>query len=60
MAAKLHSLERTEVSSGKPEFPFIDWSGEEIVTPDMNRVPTDWSDFSPIGPILTINYLIFA
>ena len=27
---------------------------------NMNRVPTDRSDFSPIGPILTINYLIFA
>ena len=51
MAAKLHSLERTEVSSGKPEFPFIDWSGEEIVTPDMSSFVTSasWLIFDLLG-----------
>ena len=35
MAMKLHSLERTKIEGGKPEFPYIDWSGEEIKIPDV-------------------------
>ena len=51
MATKLHSLERVELSGGKPEFPFVDWSGEEIVTPDMSSFVTSasWVIFDLLG-----------
>ena len=36
MAKKLHSLERTNIQKGKPEFPVIDFTGEELKLPDMS------------------------
>jgi hypothetical protein len=35
MAKKLHSLERSMIQKGKPKFPVIVFTGEEIKLPDM-------------------------
>ena len=51
MDKKLHSLERTNIEGGKPEFPHIDWIGEEIKIPHMlDFVSNDfWLVFDMLG-----------
>ena len=36
LALALHSQDRKEIESGKPEFPVIDWSGDEIKLPPLS------------------------
>ena len=51
MARKLHSLERKDISIGKPHFPHVDWSGEEITLPDLSSFVTadSWLVFNMLG-----------
>ena len=51
MAKKLHSLERNKIQDGKPKFPIIDWSGEDISIPDMSDLVTQecWLLFDMLG-----------
>ena len=51
MAKKLHSQERKMIERGKPNFPDIDFSGEEIHLPDMSAfVSSDsWLVFDMLG-----------
>ena len=72
MAKKLHSLERNKIQKGKPEFPVIDFTGEEVKLPDMSAfVSSDsWlvfdmldltgsQDWLTIPPILWKNFQEF-
>ena len=51
MAKKLHSLERSAISLGKPHFPLIDFSGQQIQLPDLSEfVSSDsWLVFDKLG-----------
>ena len=51
MAKKLHSLERNTIPLGKPQFPVIDFSGEEIKLPDLSQFlsPESWLVFDKLG-----------
>ena len=51
MAKQLHSLGRTKISMGKPEFPAIDFSGLEVELPDLADFVTSdsWLIFDKLG-----------
>ena len=51
MAVRLHSSERVEISSGKPEFPYVDWSGIVTTVPDLSSFITadSWLTFDMLG-----------
>ena len=51
MAKKLHSLEKSTVPLGKPQFPFIDFSGEEIKLSDLSELVSSdsWLVFDKLG-----------
>ena len=51
MARKLHSLERKKIVSGKPQFPQIIFSGEEINPPEMSSFVScdSWLVFDILG-----------
>ena len=51
MAKKLHSMERREIKLGKPEFPLVEFMGEEIALPDMSSFITSdsWLVFDLLG-----------
>ena len=51
MACKLHSLERHDIEGGKPKFPLIEWSGEDVRIPDMTSLVTSssWLIFDKLG-----------
>ena len=72
MAKKLHSLERSRINTGKPVFPGIVFTGEEISLPDMaDFVSSDsWLVFDVLGltgsqdwltipPNLWVNFMEF-
>ena len=50
-ARKLHSLERKKIVSGKPQFPQIIFSGEEINHPEMSSFVScdSWLVFDILG-----------
>jgi hypothetical protein len=51
MAVKLHGLERKEIEMGKPAFPFVNWSGEEIIIPSLDSFIShkSWLIFDMLG-----------
>ena len=51
MARQLHSLDRSKISMGKPEFPAINFSGHEIQVPDLAEFITSdsWLIFDKLG-----------
>ena len=51
MARQLYSLPRTKINMGKPEFPYIDFSGQEVKLPDLADFVTSdsWLIFDKLG-----------
>ena len=61
MAKKLHSLERSTVPLGKPQFPVIDFSGEEIKLSDLSELVSSdsWLVFDKLGLTGSQDWLTF-
>ena len=51
IAKKLDSLERSTVPLGKPQFPVIDFSGEDIKLPELSELVSSdsWLVFDKLG-----------
>ena len=60
LAKQIHSMPRSQVKSGRPEFPKLDWSGDELVRPRIaSLVTTDsWLIFQLLGLASSQDWLL--